>query len=314
MKRVFGPVPSRRLGNSLGVNNIPPKICSYSCVYCQIGRSTKISYERQEFYNPTELADEVARTVEVLLKKNEKIDYISIVPDGEPTLDKNLGKLIDLLKPLGIKIAVITNSSFIHLSEVREDLAKTDWISVKVDTVIEKIWRKIDRPHRKISLDLMLEGLLQFAKNYKGYLTTETMLVKDINDTEDNYCKTSMFISHLEPKVAYLGIPTRPPAEQWVKPISEESLTQAYQIFSEHIENVEYLIGSEGVHFGSTGDIINDILSITAVHPMTEKAVLDLLKKNNTEFSVIDDLLNEGKLKKVVYNNQNFYLRNFGKR
>ena len=147
--RVFGPVPSRRLGKSIGINNIPPKICSYSCVYCQLGVSLKMVAERHEYYDPNDLLIEVKEKISNAKINNESIDYLTIVPDGEPTLDKNLGKLIDLIKPLGFKIAIITNSTLLKEPEVRQEISKADWISVKIDTLDETIWKKIDRPHKK---------------------------------------------------------------------------------------------------------------------------------------------------------------------
>ena len=135
MSVVFGPIPSRRLGRSLGVNNIPPKICSYSCVYCQVGLTDSMSIQRKEFYPPTEIVNEILEKVEQLKKSDETIDYISFVPDGEPTLDVNLGKEIQLIKPLGINVAVITNSSLLWDKDVRDDLILADWVSVKIDTV-----------------------------------------------------------------------------------------------------------------------------------------------------------------------------------
>lgn len=125
-RRIFGPVPSRRLGKSLGVNNIPYKICTYSCLYCQVGKAIKMQVNRQEFYKPADLADEVKRILGRIKNKNEYPDYLTIVPDGEPTLDINLGKLIVMLKTTGVPVAVITNSSLINLPEVREDLLLSD--------------------------------------------------------------------------------------------------------------------------------------------------------------------------------------------
>ena len=147
MSIVFGPIPSRRLGRSLGINNIPPKVCSYSCIYCQIGATDSMSIKRNEYFSPKDILIEVSEKVKQLQSTGERIDYLTFVPDGEPTLDINLGKTIDLLKPLGIKIAVITNSSLLWDEEVQKDLFKADWVSVKIDTVDEKIWHKIDRPN-----------------------------------------------------------------------------------------------------------------------------------------------------------------------
>jgi len=136
---VYGPVPSRRLGRSLGINNIPPKICSYSCVYCQLGRTVNMQIKRQNFYQSIDLANSVRKRVEQLRKKSEFIDYLAFVPDGEPTLDINLGEELELLGPLGIKLAVITNASLIWRKDVQQDLQKADLVCLKVDAVSGKI-------------------------------------------------------------------------------------------------------------------------------------------------------------------------------
>ena len=121
----------------LGINNIPPKICSYSCIYCQIGRTDSMSISRKEYYSPNQIFDEVGKKVTKLRNSNEQVDYLTFVPDGEPTLDINLGKEIELLKQLGIKIAVITNSSLLWDENVRKNLMNADWVSVKIDSVNE---------------------------------------------------------------------------------------------------------------------------------------------------------------------------------
>ena len=143
----FGPVPSRRLGRSLGINNIPPKVCTFSCVYCQVGRTTKMQVGRSSFYEPEEILRVVQDKVERTRKVGEGIDYLTFVPDGEPTLDINLGREIDLLRPLGIKIGVISNASLIGREDVREELMRADWVSLKIDSTREKVWRRCDRPH-----------------------------------------------------------------------------------------------------------------------------------------------------------------------
>lgn len=130
----FGPVPSRRLGRSLGINNIPPKVCTYSCVYCQVGKTTRMQSGRVRFYDPQEIYMEVAQKVEKARQKGEAVDYLTFVPDGEPTMDVHLGEEIELLKSLGLKIAVITNGSLVWRQDVRADLAKADWVSFKIDS------------------------------------------------------------------------------------------------------------------------------------------------------------------------------------
>ena len=306
----FGPVPSRRLGKSLGVNNIPPKICTYSCVYCQIGRTKNFGFERKSFYPLKKIEVEIEETLKKLRDKKEHIDYLSFVPDGEPTLDINLGKEIERLKNFGIKIAVITNASLIWMESVREDLAKADWVSVKVDAVSEDVWKKIDRPYKKLSLKEILEGIEKFSSMFKKTLVTETMLINGINDTEEELEKIARFLKKLNPKFAYIGIPTRPPAEERIKPPSEEKINTAYQIFVEKYSlKTELLTGYGGTSFGFTGDIKEDILNITSVHPMREEQVNELLKKANKDWSVLEELVKEGKIKELKYQEKKYYLR-----
>lgn len=304
--RVFGPVPSRRLGKSIGINNIPPKICSYSCIYCQLGISLKVISDRREFYEPNDLLIEIKEKIANANANNEAIDYLTIVPDGEPTLDINLGRLINLIKPLGFKIAVITNSTLLGDPQVRKELCNADWVSVKVDTVDEQIWRKADRPHRKIEFESMLEGIKAFSQEFNGKLVTETMLIEGMNDEVTQVAK---FISELNPAIAYLSIPTRPPALKSVKAPKEEIINRAFQVFNRFSINTEYLIGYEGNEFAYTGNVEEDLLSITSVHPMREDAIHHYLKKANSDFSVVEEMLRENKMIVTEYNNERFYLR-----
>lgn len=307
----FGPIPSRRLGRSLGINNIPPKICTYACVYCQLGRTIKMQIDRQKFFEPKDIYKSVKNKIDNARERLEVIDYLTFVPDGEPTLDINLGKEIILLKSFGIKIAVITNSSLIWDENVREDLMNADWISVKVDSTDEEIWRKVDRPHGKLDFDKISVGLQEFAKEYKGELVTETMLVYGINDSNKSLSATAEFISSLKPSTSYISIPTRPPAADWVSTPSSITLNKAYQIFQSSLTNIELITGYEGNTFAFSGDLENDILSITSVHPMRKDAVEQFVIKSNSDWSEIQKLIEKKQLLEIEYQNNTFYLRNF---
>ena len=304
----FGPVPSRRLGKSLGVNNIPDKFCSYACVYCQVGKTLRMEVKRKEFYKPEVVFGEVKKKVEEARARNERIDYITFVPDGEPTLDVNLGKEAELLKELEIPLAILTNSSLIWRDDVRKELLRFNFVSLKVDAVSEELWRKIDRPHKSLRLDMILEGMLEFRKEFKGELVTETMLIDGIN-YGDEFEKIAEFLKELKPDIAYISIPTRPPTEKWVKAAKEEIINQAFQIFAKVVDRVEYLIGYEGNAFTFTGNIEEDLLGITSVHPMREDAVKEFLKKANVDWGIIEKLLNEGKLIELEYEGKRFYMR-----
>jgi wyosine [tRNA(Phe)-imidazoG37] synthetase (radical SAM superfamily) len=305
----FGPIPSRRLGRSLGVNHVPPKVCTYSCVYCQVGRTTEMRVERQPFYDPEEVARAVRDKVERARAAEEPIDYITFVPDGEPTLDVNLGREIELLRPLGIKIAVITNSSLVSRQDVREDLLLADLVSFGIDAVREGAWRRVNRPRGTLQLGDILDGLLAFGDRFQGELITETMLVEGINDSEEDVSAVADFLARLGPSKAYLAIPTRPPAEPWVRPPDERVINRAYQVLSKRLARVEYLIGYEGTAFASTGDVAEDLLSITAVHPMREDAVQDLLARAGADWSVVEDLIEQGRLLEARHDGRSFYLR-----
>jgi len=310
MSIVFGPIPSRRLGRSLGVNNIPPKICSYSCVYCQVGLTDSMSIERKEFYPLEEIVTEVSERVGQLKNSGEKIDYITFVPDGEPTLDINLGKEIQLIKPLGIDIAVITNSSLLWDKEVREDLLLADWVLVKIDTTDERTWYKINRPYGKLDLQKILNGIKTFRHSFKGTFVTETMLVKGLNDSKESLMNTAEFIGKFNPDKAYILVPTRPPAEKFVEPPSEENLNMAYQIFNSGIGSVELLTGSEGNDFTYSSDVEKELLGILAVHPMKKEAVEIFLNKAGADWKLIEELINKNILKEVQYSDTTFIIKN----
>jgi len=264
---------------------------------------------REEFYKIEEIVQSVEKQVKEAQKRGEHIDYLTFVPDGEPTLDCNIGKEIELLKSLHIKIAVITNATLLWREDVRNEVSQADWVSVKIDAVSPDIWRKIDRPHKTLQHDKMLEGILKFSNSFDGELATETMLINDLNDTTDEFEKIARFISELKPSKSYLSIPTRPPAEKRVKSASEHSITEAYQIFRDHGIDTEYLIGYEGNAFAFTGNVEEDILSITSVHPIRKEGMDELLTKAQADWSIIERLMREEKLIETNYKGNKFYMR-----
>ncbi len=310
---VFGPVPSRRLGMSIGVNNIPPKICSYSCAYCQIGNSLRMSATREHFYDAEMLIKEVELKL-TTLEESQAVDYITVVADGEPTLDSSLLDLIKGLKRFGIPVAIINNASLIDHEAVQEALSYADWVSLKVDAVQETVWRRIDRPLRTLDLEAIMKGMQQFAALYQGFLATETMLVSGINDCAETVKETAQFIGMLSPGKSYISIPTRPPASSWVHAPDEKTINQAYQLFCDSIDSVELLIGYEGNAFAYTGNVQEDLLSITAVHPMREDAVDAYLQRAHSSYAQVQDLVEEGLLRIVWYGDKRFLHRVFAKR
>lgn len=305
----FGPVPSRRLGRSIGINSIPPKTCSYACVYCQIGRTTKFSAERAPFYTPEAIGAALEERLEKVRESKDSVDYVTFVPDGEPTLDSKLSETHGLVKAMGIKTAIITNGSLMGREDVRRDLMNFDLVSIKVDSVIRDVWLHVDRPHPGLDLEDILKGSVQFAKEYRGRLLTETMLVDDLNDGEESLRLTAEHIGRMKPYCAYISIPTRPPTEKWVRIPTTDALTRAYSIFSDHTASVELLTGYEGNAFASTGNPEADLLDITAVHPMRRDAVEELLARAGAEWPLVDRLLDAGAIRQASWGGQDFFIR-----
>ena len=238
----FGPVPSRRLGRSLGINNIPEKFCSYSCVYCQVGPTTCKTVNRQSFFSPDRIVSDVSNILTRLRDTREKIDYLTFVSNGEPTLDANLGAAIENLSPFGIRTAVITNSSLLWREDVRTDLDRANWVSVKVDSIEEPVWRKINRPHKGLRLSEIIDGIERFKESFSGELVSETMLVQGINDKVEHARKLADFLGQLNPKCSYISVPIRPPTDPTVKGPHAQILEEISSILSSRVANVECLI------------------------------------------------------------------------
>jgi wyosine [tRNA(Phe)-imidazoG37] synthetase (radical SAM superfamily) len=300
----------------LGINNIPPKACSYSCVYCQLGKTSEKTAKRQFFYLPCDVLNEVRRRIDNAAVRNERIDYLTFVSDGEPTIDVNMGEEISLLKQIGIPIAVLTNASMLWLNDVRQDLLKADYVSLKVDAVSENLWRRIDKPHKNLRLNAVLQGIQDFAEAFKGTVVTETMLIDGV-DYASEFKRIAVFLAGLKKlSMAYVAVPTRPPTEDWVKPAREEVLNVAFQVFSEKlgIDRVEYLIGYEGNAFAFTGNVEEDLLSIMTVHPMRDEAIKAFLRKANSGWQLIEKLLASEKLVEFEYEGNKYYMRKLEQR
>jgi wyosine [tRNA(Phe)-imidazoG37] synthetase (radical SAM superfamily) len=309
MNIAFGPVPSRRLGRSLGINNIPPKHCSYSCVYCQLGPTLAREMVPRPFYPAETIHRQVAEHLASIRERGEEADYLTFVPDGEPTLDSGLGAAIDGLSDLGLPIAVISNSSLVWREDVRAALRRADWVSLKVDSVREASWRQINRPHADLELARILNGIRSFAGAYDGTLATETMLIEGVNDGPEELHDLGRFLRQAGIALAYLAIPHRPPAESGLRGPGEAAVNRAYQIVADYCPRVELLTQYEGDQFAFGGALERELLAIASVHPLRESAVAALLEKAGADRTVVERMLAEGSLKRTEYGGETFYVR-----
>jgi wyosine [tRNA(Phe)-imidazoG37] synthetase (radical SAM superfamily) len=307
----FGPVPSRRLGKSLGINNIiPPKTCSYNCIYCQVGQTIRKSSERESFYEPQLIYENVTRHLETT-GKNNLPEYLTFVSSGEPTLDKNLGKSIRLLKSTGIRVAVISNASTLYHDSVKEDLDQADLVSLKMDAGDIITWYLVNRPAKGLNFCRMLTEIMNFSSSYSGRLFTETMMVSGFNDSAEDASALAGMIKELKPEKAYLSVPTRPPLEKNVKPSDPNNLNMVWQIFNEMKINTELMTGFEGTDTGYTGNAYEDILNIAAVHPLREDTIRALLEKDGADYSIIESLISQHLIKQVSYEGRKYFLRDY---
>jgi wyosine [tRNA(Phe)-imidazoG37] synthetase (radical SAM superfamily) len=304
----FGPVRSRRLGWSLGINNVRPKSCTYSCVYCQVGATGRPALRRSRFHDPRTVVSAVRRRAAACSRAGQPVDYATFVPDGEPTLDLAIGESIRGIQAAGLPVAVISNGTLLWDEEVRDALATAELVSVKVDTVDETAWHRLNRPLGALELPVVLEGIRQFAAVYRGDLLTETMLVAGINDDGPTIARTAVFVAALEPLRAFVAVPTRPPAGPWVRAPSRETALHAADVFRAAELPTTCLVEDLDEPFAADLGTPTDLLGIVAVHPMTETAARGYLERSGADWSVAQRLLDDGTIERVVFDGQT-YLR-----
>ncbi len=207
----------------------------------------------------------------------------------------------------------MTNGSLLNREEVRSELALADWVSVKVDAVDSETWRAVDRPHRALRLEAELEGLRLFARGFEGVLVSETMLVAGANDREHNLIATAEVLADVAPAVAYLAVPTRPPAESWVRRPAPVDLVRGYEAFARRVPRVELLTGEPPEAFAPSSNLERDLMAITAVHPLDEGAVLELGGGSGQALEVAEELARLGRLDEVVHRGRRFFVRSFAR-
>ncbi len=295
LKYVFGPVPSRRLGRSLGVNPIPFKTCNYSCVYCQLGKAIVFTNKREMFFPPEEMAHEI---IEVCSAKRNNIDYITFVGEGEPTLYRGLYTVSKMIKDnCALPLAIITNGALFSNGETRKDVSLFDVILIKVDADNERLFRKINRPHKDIHFEEVIEGFINLRKEFSGEVWVETMLIKGLNDSDEVLWGIRNIIDRINPHKRFVTIPTRPPAESWVKVPDSEVLFRSFRILDAiPIYDVEH--GEIDVSGFPTID--DAILSIIKRHPIRVDELKDILREygdSREVEEVIKNLIERGGVK-----------------
>lgn len=303
----YGPVPSRRLGRSLGVSPIPHKTCSYNCIYCQLGQTGKLQVKRESFYPKEDILSDIEKVM-----NPANADYITFVGDGEPTLCKDLGWLIKSCKQKWqIPVAVITNGSLFFMEDVRQDLKSSNVVLPTLDAGSEGIYRTLNRPHGSIGFEEMLQGQVDFRKEYPGKIWLEVMLVKGVNDSDESLIEIKEAIEQVKPDRIYISIPIRPPAKPGVRPPEPERIMRAHKILGTALDPLDSLdlTDHESGEFGLDNftDVKTAIIEICSRHPLREEQARDIDKRFSRPGS-IDIMLSDGSLVRVEYQNVSYLL------
>jgi wyosine [tRNA(Phe)-imidazoG37] synthetase (radical SAM superfamily) len=276
MKYVFGPVPSRRLGKSLGVDPIPLKTCNWNCVYCQLGRTRPLINVRREYVTRRAILDELK--IALAAHGPGEIDWITFVGSGETTLHGGLGWMIRKVKTFSaLPVAVITNGALLYLPEIRGELFAADAVLPSLDAGNPELYRKINRPWPKLTYELLLDGLIAFRQKYHGKLWIEVMLVRGLNDTEAQLIQIAEALEKIQPDEIHLLQPDRPPVEAWVQAPDEEGLLRAQAILGPKSIIIRQVEGS----FDLSGDssLVDALVGIVTRHPMREDELMNTLER-----------------------------------
>jgi len=298
MKRIYGPVPSRRLGLSLGLDIVPFKTCTLSCVYCQLGRTTRLTALRKRYV----AAGEVLKELRGFLAKGGKADYITFSGSGEPTLNSSLGDMIaGIRKMTSVPVCVITNGTLLYDKKVRKDLSRADLVIPSLDAVSPRVFRKVNRPAPALRIEKIMKGLVKFSRIFRGKIWLEIMLVKGVNDTPSEIKKLKEAVRMIRPDKIHINTPVRPPAALSAKPPSGKRLREIVRILGRECEVIcERHIKKKRLCMDANA---RAILSIMRRRPVTVRDIVSSLGID--EGSVVKELLILVKLKKIKAQKRN---------
>jgi len=301
---IFGPVSSRRLGRSLGLDLVPLKVCTMDCIYCEVGRTTRLTVKRKE-YVPT---DRVLQELQSVLPQVREVDYITFAGSGEPTLHSRIGELILRVKELtGKPVAVLTNGTLLSDRLVREELLASDVVLPSLDAATPGVFRLINRPHGSLNIADIINGLAAFREEYRGQLWLEIMIVKEINDGPEELQHLKEAVKKIRPDRVQLNTPVRPPAESYARALTVEELERVRRFFGGGCEVVA--VQKTLPLTASPEDTEGAILALTARRPVTIEEMTETLGLDwNELLKMLAQLMADGKISVRTYNRRRFYV------
>jgi wyosine [tRNA(Phe)-imidazoG37] synthetase (radical SAM superfamily) len=304
LKYVFGPVPSRRLGRSLGIDLVPYKTCTFDCIYCDLGRTTRKTISRQSYVSPKEVQGELKLCLSVLEKKP---DYVTLSGSGEPTLNTSVGEIIQRVKEItSTPVAVITNSSLLSLDEVRRNLSEVDIVLPSLDAITPALFQYMNRPHASLSVDGIISGLSQFRKQYRGQIWLEILFCRGVNDGKEEIEKFKGVIEKIRPDRVQLNTPVRPPAEDFVFPLTLAQLEEIRERLGEEAEIISDVSAPLGQELNSVKD--TEILNLIKRRPCTTEDISKALGLRIDEVvKHLDRIRKTGTIRYRMYDHRCYY-------
>lgn len=302
MKYLFGPVPSRRLGYSLGIDLVPPKTCTFDCIYCEVGKTTNLTVDRQDFNNSKDIIQE---TKDFLSKYTGRIDFITFTGSGEPTLNIKMGYIADEIKKItSIPLALITNTALFSREDVRREAMKFDVILPSLDSVIDDSFREVNRPHKKIKLNDVINGLSLFADEYKGKILLEILFVKGVNDSDKEIIALRRILEKIHVDKVQINTVVRPPAYSNAKPIDESDRERIKNLLGDKVE-VELAFNAGNVKKTNASE--DDVKSMLQRRPCTYDQISSALGIPGDELNIIIKNLEKANVIRVDKFGEEFY-------
>jgi wyosine [tRNA(Phe)-imidazoG37] synthetase (radical SAM superfamily) len=304
LKYVFGPVPSRRLGRSLGIDLVPYKTCTFDCIYCDLGRTTRKTISRQSYVSPKEIQGELELCLSVLEKKP---DYITLSGSGEPTLNNSIREIIQRIKEMtSTPVAALTNSSLLSLEEVRRNLSEADVVLPSLDAITPALFEYMNRPHASLSIEAIISGLTQFRKQYRGQMWLEILFCRGVNDGKEEIEKFKSVIERIEPDRVQLNTPVRPPAEDFAFPLTLAQLEEIRERLGEEAEIISDVSAPLGQELNSVKD--TEILNLIKRRPCTTEDISKALGLRIDEVvKHLDRIRKTGTIRYRMYDHRCYY-------
>jgi len=301
---LFGPVPSRRLGRSLGIDIVPHKICTLNCIYCEVGKTTKCSASRERYHNPDDIVAEF-RKFYPRLKDN--LDAVTITGAGEPTMNSDFGYILNEVKKISKQpVAVLTNSTLITEKSVRDELMNADIIVPSIDAATQEIFKKVCLPHSSLNIEEINEALVEFSQEFKGRMMIEILLCQGLNDLPEEIEKIADIIKRCKYDIVQLNTVHRPPAFSEAKTVSEDFLLEASLILSRKGVKVEP-VGNfiRGIKSGEVS--YDEVKRLITMRPCSSDDISKVFGITEEQLKPIISQMDDGNLEKSEHEGDIFY-------